>query len=157
MTVIPWADGNILTAGSLRVIPQYYGTTGKINGTGSVVIASGNAYTSAGSMFISGGLFSEKLLCLYSIMSQVSTSANTFVNSRLFVSGVGLGGGSQVSEFAPSDLSSANSIPSNGVFVEIGSNAGWIPGSDCFIYVQTKAAAVNGGFSQLTVWGTGKP
>lgn len=152
MTVVQWADGNVLTAGSLRLIPQLYSVS-----SANVLISSGTAFQSLGSVFVSGGLFAESLLFNYNthILRADFSPPAVALNFRVLTSGAGLGGGSVVSTVPTSALYPLTI----GKMALIGSNAGWIPGSDCVVFVQLQidnspsVSAVD----SMTLWGTGKP
>ena len=58
MTVVQWIDGNVLTAGSLRLIPQFY--SNKTNQTTAWISGTSITWNNVGSEFISGGIFAEK-------------------------------------------------------------------------------------------------
>lgn len=157
MTVIPWVDGNILTAGSLRVVPQFYDTN-FIAGT-SYATTSGTNFSSnsVGSIFVSGGLFAEKLIVSVNAQHLLS-NANFTTDFRIFTSGAGLGGGSQItaSVAQTGGASTPRLFPQN--YVVIGSNQGWIPGSDCYVYFQAKTNVADTLYYYgMNLFGTGKP
>lgn len=151
MTVVPWANGQVLTAGSLYIIPQYYGTVTSAGAT----VASGNTFTSVGSMFVSGALFAEKLIVSFSSKGDNPGAAGDLDVWQLFTSGAGIAG----SIVSTTYTTNAAAEKFHSPIVEIGSNGGWIPGSACVLFVQAKTN--RGGWNinteHLTVWGTGKP
>lgn len=140
MTYVNWQNGNILTAGSLRLIPQFYnGGTDAIN--------------SANGLIVSGGVFSESLLVSATLC--LPKGASEIVGSVVITtSGAGLAGGSTVYATAAGTLSIQHGSGSAALtaFVKIGSNSGWIPGSAVFVSVGGTAGASCTGFM---LYGTG--
>lgn len=90
MTTVQWEDGQVLTAGSLRLIPQFYTYE-----TPDLVanIASGTSFTDIGSVFVSGGQFTEFIL-MDCNLNYADIRSRSTRETRYFVSGAGLGGGS---------------------------------------------------------------
>lgn len=150
MTTVQWSDGDILTAGSLRLLPQFYEHKTFAN---SPLIWPVSGLYLVGSVFVSGGQFSEQLMV--DLGGKASSSAGTSLEFQLFMSGAGLGGGSLIGGVG---VNSASSLYTNVPF-SIGSNSGWIPGSDVVAqFFGDGVGGTNGStisYISMRVYGTG--
>lgn len=149
MTYVPFAPGDILTAGSLRLIPQFYASTS----IGDGGAGSTSAWTTVATLIVSGGDFSQNLI-VYPNIALFANNYTTGKSLRLMLSGAGLGGGSVV------DTVTVNTTDGDSVHfpgpVIIPSNQGWIPGNDVAVMVQRQ----QGGTQQrhtgaFTIFGEG--
>jgi len=159
MTVIQWNDGDILTAGSLRLIPQHYQTINPETTFGQ----SGTNYVNVGSIFVSGNTFGESLLVYVNTNSLDINSAQSYdIWGRILTSGPGLGGGSAIASGQYYSQTSLSPCDNWSPFIRIPSSAGWIPGSDCVVFYQIRATMASTAdafvrFRSMSLWGTGKP
>jgi len=151
ITPLNFSDGQVLTAGSLMLFPQLYTFEEYLSSSPT----SGTNYQTVGSLYMSGGVFSKELNVAYFVKG-AATANSTSCPIRLFMSGAGLGGGSQIREITytanDDDMIIANAM------VNIPSGAGWIPGSGAALFLDIKTnQSLNNVTGHLTVWSRGKP
>lgn len=148
MVVARFSDGQILTAGSLNMLPQFSDQSL----TRSANYSSGTNAFDLGSLYISGGLFTRTLYVNWSVHG-VGTVAGGSGNVSLVLSGAGLGGGSTILDYA---LWESNVGQSADFLTIIPSNAGWIPGSAVVIFGRAITNQnTNYGRFHMDVWGNG--
>lgn len=154
MTTYNASDGTILTAGSLELIPQFYSLKPTAYAS---TIGSSSAYTALGSEFISGNTFTERVLIHFSVLTTNDNLASRF---RLLVSGAGMSGGSEVVGYSGANAGTAGAPISIAPYFSLGSNSGWIPGSDAVVFLEARHSTTGNldyHMHSLTFWGTGKP
>lgn len=153
MTTIPWQDGDVLTAGSLRLVPQLYGVFPQDVDT----FATSANMQAIGSVFISGGQFTEFLIPSINVSLSTATPNATTMTQDFFLSGAGLGGGSIVQSKTVTVYANNNNV-SMSQEMQIPAGAGWIAGSDAWLYYRAKCTS-GGPYStdapSFRIYGTG--
>lgn len=151
--IAQFAEGQILTAGSLMQFPQFYA----FENIATISYNSGTAYQTVGSIYVSGGFFGRNLI-VDAVASWNNNSASTLgANSQFLTSGpVGLGAGSVVASF--NHTGDASRYLAYRDLSVINSGAGWITASGTVVFYQVQfTQSVNLNQVSLSVWGRGKP
>ena len=151
--IAQFAEGQILTAGSLMQFPQFYA----FENYGATTYNSGTAFQTVGSIYVSGGFFGRTLIVEAVSSWNNNTGTVLGANSQFLTSGpVGLGAGSVVASF--NHAGDASRYLASKDLAVINSGAGWITASGTVVFFQVQFTQnVNYTNACLSVWGRGKP